>query len=35
MDVVWSDYDIFEIRSVCMKAPSVYIIMALNTGVVI
>ena len=28
MDVVWSDYDTFDSRSVCMKAPSIYIIMA-------
>ena len=28
MDVVWSDYDTFYSRSVCMKSPSIYIIMA-------
>ena len=28
MDAVWSDCDIFDIRKVCMKAPSTYIIMA-------
>ena len=28
MDVVWSDCDIFDIRIVCVKAPSTYIIMA-------
>ena len=28
MDVVWSDYDTFDSRSVCMKAPIIYIIMA-------
>ena len=28
MDVVWSDYDTFDILSVCMKAPIIYIIMA-------
>ena len=27
MDVVWSEYDTFYIRSVCMKSPSIYIIM--------
>ena len=25
---MWSDYDTFDIRSVCMKAPSIYINMA-------
>ena len=28
MDVVWSAYDIFYSRSVCIKAPSIYVIMA-------
>ena len=28
MCVVWSDYDIFDIHSVCMRAPSIYIIIA-------
>ena len=28
MDVVWSDNDTFDIRSVCMKASSIYNIMA-------
>ena len=28
MDIGWSDYDTFDRRSVCMKVPSIYIIMA-------
>ena len=28
MDVVWSDCDIFDSLIVCMKSPSIYIIMA-------
>ena len=28
MDIVWSDCDIFDSRTVCMKAPSIYIIIA-------
>ena len=27
MDVVSSDYDTFDSRTLCMKAPSIYIIM--------
>ena len=27
MDVVWSDYEIFDSRSMWMKTPSIYIIM--------
>ena len=28
MNVVWSDYDTFDSRSVCMKSPIIYSIMA-------
>ena len=28
MDIVWSDYDTFDSRIMCMKAPIIYIIMA-------